>query len=210
MRVKIKYLSLLVLALGALVALLGCSEPGGYHPEDGDIVFQMSRSSQSLAIQRATGSQYSHIGMVFVTNGEPYVLEAARTVSLKPLAGWIAQGENSHFVAKRLSAADRILTAATLEQMQELGRSFEGRPYDMYFEWSDDSLYCSELIWKIYSRCTGLEIGELQKMGELNLSDPLVKAKLVERFGEDLALNETVISPAAMFRSDLLKTVYEQ
>jgi len=41
-----------------VVAMLGCSAQSGYQPRNGDIVFQTSQSSQSLAIQLATNSLY--------------------------------------------------------------------------------------------------------------------------------------------------------
>jgi hypothetical protein len=37
--------------------------PSALHVQDGDIIFHTSRSSQSLAIQRATHSPYSHMGL---------------------------------------------------------------------------------------------------------------------------------------------------
>jgi hypothetical protein len=49
--------------------------------QDGDIIFQTSLSSQSLAIQRATHSKYSHMGQIVLRDGAPYVLEASATVS---------------------------------------------------------------------------------------------------------------------------------
>src|SRR3954464_15869598 len=39
---------------------------------DGDVIFQTSQSSQSVAIQRATHSPYSHMGIIFVRAGQPY------------------------------------------------------------------------------------------------------------------------------------------
>jgi hypothetical protein len=36
-------------------------------------------------------------------------------------------------------------------------------------------------------------------MGDFDLSHPAVKAKLEERFGSAIPLQETVISPSAMF-----------
>jgi hypothetical protein len=75
------------------------------------------------------------------------------------------------------------------------------------FEWSDDRIYCSELVWKIYQRGAGIEIGALQTMKDFDLTSPAVAAKLRERFGDTVPLNETVISPAAMFDSPLLTTV---
>ena len=65
------------------------------------------------------------------------------------------------------------------------------------------SLY-TELIWKIYQRATGLEIGKLEKLSSFDLSAEAVKKKMKERYGNKIPLNETVISPAAVFESELL------
>lgn len=185
-----------------------CSEE--YQAQNGDIIFQTSRSSQSAAIQRATRSKYSHMGIVYIKNGQSFVFEAIEPVKLTPFGDWVARGDGGHYVVKRLSSAKERLTSEALERMLKVGKTFEGRHYDLYFEWSDDRIYCSELVWKIYKRALGLEVGELQTMQEFDLSDPLVRAKMRERFGESLPKNETVISPAAIFASDLLVTVYEQ
>ena len=45
--------------------------------KDGDVIFQTSLSSQSVAIQRATHSRYSHMGIIFFRSGQPYVFEAS-------------------------------------------------------------------------------------------------------------------------------------
>jgi hypothetical protein len=47
-------------------------------------------------------------------------------------------------------------------------------------------------------------------MQEFDLSDPIVQAKVRERFGEWIPKNEIVISPAAIFASELLVTIYER
>ena len=41
---------------------------------DGDIIFHTSRSAQSAAIQHATHSRYSHVGLILFRDGKPYVL----------------------------------------------------------------------------------------------------------------------------------------
>jgi hypothetical protein len=58
------------------VLLAGCVSQASPLVHDGDIVFQTSRSTQSAAIQKATHSQYSHMGLVLYRNGQPYVVEA--------------------------------------------------------------------------------------------------------------------------------------
>jgi hypothetical protein len=198
------------IALSVVVAaLLACSAKESYRPQDGDIVFQTSKSAQSRVIQLATGSRYSHMGIVFLRDGVPFVLEAVQPVRLTPLSDWIARGEGGLFVAKRLRDAKSVLKQATLQKMMAVGEGFLGRGYDPYFEWSDSRIYCSELVWKVYDRGAGIAIGKLQTMADFDLSNPVVKAKVQERFGDNVPLQETVISPAAMFASPLLKTVYQ-
>lgn len=88
-----------------------------------------------------------------------------------------------------------------------MGDGFKGKNYDLTFEWSDDKIYCSELIWKVYQRATGIEIGKLEKLSSFDLSAEVVKKKMKERYGDRIPLNETVISPAAVFERELLLTV---
>lgn len=201
-------LALKLLILPA-IALAACSGGSSYIPLDGDIVFQTSRSAQSQAIQLATQSPYSHMGIVYIQAGEPYVFEAVQPVMLTPLDAWIARGEDAHFVAKRLRNANAILTAEVLRDMRALGETMVGKDYDLYFEWSDDRIYCSELVWKIFQQGAAVEIGSLSELGSFDLSHPVVKEKIEERFGADLPLTEPVISPVAILNSPLLELVFE-
>jgi len=171
---------------------------------DGDIIFQTSRSSQSVAIQRATHSPYSHMGIVFLRDGKPYVLEASATVRYTPLGEWIARGKDSKYALKRLRTP---LTADQVGRLRDVARPFEGRPYDLTFEWSDTKIYCSELVWKIYDRALGVQIGSLQKLREFDLSDAAVRVKMRERYGASVPLDSPVISPASMFNAEALQDV---
>ncbi len=171
---------------------------------EGDIIFQTSRSSQSIAIQRATNSSYSHVGIILFQNNQPYVFEAASTVCYTPLDKWISRGQGKKYVIKRLKEAS---TRLSVSELKKAAKKFEGKPYDLIFEWSDEKIYCSELVWKMYYQALGIKIGELQLLREFNLSDPVVKQKMRERYGKSVPLDEAVISPAAIFRSPLLMTV---
>jgi hypothetical protein len=175
--------------------------------KDGDLIFQTSRSSQSKAIQLATNSKYSHCGIVFKEGDSFYVFEAVQPVKRTPLAEWIARGEKGEFVVKRLKNAEQTLTPDVIQKMKEIGKGFYGKNYDSAFEWTDEKIYCSELIWKIYKRATGIEIGNLEKLGDFDLSNKVVKQKIKERYGEKIPLGELVISPASLFESDKLVTI---
>jgi len=175
--------------------------------KDGDLIFQTSLSSQSKAIQLATKSKYSHCGIIYKENGQYFVFEAAQIVKSTPLDKWIARGKNGHYVIKRLKNADKVLTIETLEKMKLESEKFRGKNYDLTFEWSDEKIYCSELIWKIYQRATGIEIGKLEKLSDFDLTSEVVKAKMKERYGDKIPMDEIVISPSAIFDSELLITV---
>ena len=192
-----------------IISVSGCRQPLAYQPQDGDIIFQTSRSNQSQAIQKATHSKYSHMGVIFLLDGKPYVYEAVNTVQYTPLKEWIARGEGGRYVIKRLREADRVLTSEAVARLRKAAKQFQGRPYDFTFAWSDDRIYCSELVWKIYNRGIGVRIGRLQKLMDLDLSDAAVKAKAKERYGDHVPVEEAIISPGEMFSSRLLEVVDE-
>ncbi|RPI64642.1 MAG: YiiX family permuted papain-like enzyme [Lysobacterales bacterium] len=189
--------------------LLGCSAGHDYEPRNGDVVFQTSRSSQSLAIQLATKSPYSHMGIVYVREGDPFVYEAVQPVTLTPLAEWVARGERGHFVAKRLHDATSRLTPEKLQAMREVGERFAGKDYDLYFEWSDERIYCSELVWKVFDEGAQIQLGSRQTIADFDLTHPAVQAKLKERFGDRIPRDEVVVSPVAIFEAPQLETVYQ-
>jgi hypothetical protein len=175
---------------------------------DGDIIFQTSTSSQSRAIQLATHSHYSHMGIMFHEKGRWFVFEAANTVRKTPLSNWIHRGVGGRYIVRRLKDPTP-LTPAALQRMKKLGENYFGRTYDLTFEWSDNRLYCSELVWKLYHRAVGLDIGRLQKLRDADLTTPDVKRLMKARYGDHIPLDEPVISPQAIFDSELLVTVAE-
>ncbi len=149
------------------------------------------------------------MGIIYQKDNELYVFEAVQPVKLTPLNDWVKRGENGHYVVKRLKNSKEILTSEKLSEMKTIGDRFKGKNYDLYFEWSDKRIYCSELVWKIYKEALGLEIGELETLKDFDLTDKIVKEKMKERYGDNIPRNELVISPAAMFNSEKLITVFK-
>lgn len=173
--------------------------------KEGDIIFHTSKSSQSLAIQKVTKSRYSHMGIIFKDGNQFYVYEAIQPVSKTPLQSWINRGEEKHFVIKRLK--DTSLSKSKVNEMKVEAHAHFGKAYDLTFEWTDDKMYCSEYVWKIYKEVLDIEIGALQQLKEFDLSIPLVQQKVKERYGDRIPMEEKVISPERMFQSSLLHTV---
>lgn len=135
------------------------------------------------------------------------MFEAIQPVQWTSLDKWIARGKEGKYVIKRLKNADQVLTPLTLTNMKQIGDQFNGKNYDLTFEWSDEKIYCSELIWKMYKRATGIEIGKLEKLKDFDLTNADVKQKMKERYGDRIPINDTVISPAAIFEIELLESV---
>lgn len=60
----------------------------------------------------------------------------------------------------------------------------------------------------MYKQALGVEVGLLQKLKEFDLTSKAVKAKMQERYGSKIPLEETVISPSSMFGAKNLQTVH--
>ena len=158
-----------------ILSLLVSVPAFAWQPQTGDIIFQISRSSQSKAIQLATHSDYSHTGMLVIRNKKPYVFEAVGPVKYTPLKQWIAHGEKGKYVVRRVEGG---LSVEQQQKLAQTAKRYLGKPYDFSFSWSDDRQYCSEVVWKVYQNALGMRVGEQQKLKEFDLSNPLVQAKL--------------------------------
>lgn len=172
--------------------------------QEGDIVFRSEQGKFAKAIQLATHSPYNHTGMVFIRHGKPYVLEAVQPVRFTPLDDW---WDGGHCAAKRLKNAKTVLTPEVLSQMEDLADKSVGKKYSFSFVWSDNSFYCSGLVWRIYHKTTGLELGKFKKLKDYDLSSPLVKKELTKRFYVFWPMDREIISPGEIYKSDLLKNV---
>jgi hypothetical protein len=177
--------------------------------KDGDIIFQTSESRQCEAVRIATNSKFSHCGIIYEIKGEKYVYEAVQPVKITLLKEWISHGKDSKYLVKRLKNDTAILTPTVLEKMKLYGSQFKNKDYDLYFEWSDDKIYCSELVWKIYKNGAGIELCQLESLKNFKLDNPKVKEILKERYGNKIPLEEKVVAPSQLVDSPLLETVID-
>lgn len=169
--------------------------------QTGDIIFHTSKSAQSMVIQKATHSPYSHMGMIVNKNNKIWVLEAIQPVKYTPLKQWINRGTNAHYVLKRYN---KPLTEQQKKRLVIEAEKYLAKPYDIYFEWNNDAIYCSEIVWKVYDQALGIQLAPLEKLKQFDLSDPQVKALMKQRYGQQIPLNETVIAPVAIYKSKSL------
>jgi len=178
--------------------------------KEGDILFQSLNTGQSLAIRLATKSEYTHCGIVFKKDGALFVYEAVHPVTWTPLKRWIGRSPTGHHVLMRLKNRDAVLTPKVLAAMKKSGAAMNGKPYDLLFQWSDDRIYCSELVWKIYQRGAGIELTPLRTFRDFDLNHAEVQRIARERYGAELPLDENVVAPSDLMASDLLEVIGEK
>lgn len=175
----------------------------------GDIIFQTSESAQCEAVRIATNSKFSHCGIIFVEDNKTYVYEAVQPVKKTLLSDWIKHGKESKYVVKRLKNHDSKLSKEILLKMFEDGKKYINKDYDLYFEWSDDKIYCSELVWKIYKNGANIELCDLKKLKEFNLNHPKVQEIMKQRYGNNIPYDEKVVAPSQLYESSLLVTIFD-
>jgi hypothetical protein len=175
----------------------------------GDIVFQESKSRLSAPIQAATGSRMTHTGIVFFKKGKPFVFEAVGPVRYTELTAWVKRGVGGHVVVKRLKDADTWLSPGNLKRMRSSAKRLQGRPYDIKFEWSEEAIYCSELVFKVFLEGAGLVLGEIERIGDLELDSAAVQALIDRHRGGELDRSEPIITPVSIFKDPRLLTLFE-
>ena len=117
--------------------------------QNGDLVFQKSTSERSGAIEEATGSQWTHVGIILEMDGKWMGFEGVQPVGVTSLRSFIARSRGGSYIMSRVKS-NLVDMRDPLNQTQ-LKRALEhylGYDYGYFFEWSDDTIYCSELAWK--------------------------------------------------------------
>lgn len=177
-----------------------------YPYKPGDIIFITSSSGQGKAIQLATKSKYTHVGIILQDGPDMMVYHAVEPVKKSTFNDFLKYSEDGQYELMRLKDP-QALDAKTLAAITDEAKKMLGRHYDLAFAWDDRELYCSEYVWKLYKHNANLEIGQPKPLGSFDLSSPIVKKKLQERYGNNIPLKENMISPGNMHDSPLLVKV---
>ena len=206
--------------LGCLIAGTLFATAGGDYPplQDGDLIFQTSTSSQSNAIIFATGSAFSHMGVIKNANGAITVIEAAAKVKETPLRAWVNRGLLRRVAIYR----DQRLTPETARQLLSYSRTLYGKPYGLFFSFNNDAIYCSELPYLAY-KAVGLDIGKAQKISALNIDNMIARKLIQSRWQRDsecaergydfdrcyeYILNQSLVTPVSIANDPNLRMIY--
>lgn len=162
----------------------------------GDIIFHKSQTQQSKAIFEATGSEWTHVGILTSKDGQWFVSEAVGPVVSTPLQEFINRGKDKEYKIYRF----KYFKPETMETKLLQAIENQNKAYDIYFEFSDENTYCSELVYKTMLEVTGHEVGTVQQFKDLKLGGPFVKALIKKRLtdtGRILNPEEPIITPVS-------------
>ena len=213
---------------GQLPPLPSNPEMGRWHQwghevlRQGDIVFRLGDARVvrgmvplSRFIARATGSLFSHTGVVAIEDGAPVVYDcSAAGVQRQPFEVWMLDSLGAPGV-KRLKPKHRERIDGVMDYCRA---AFERQvPFDNGFRMDDDSLYCLELTEKAF-RSQGLALSEPVRIGDWEclasfpltaLLIPPVSGMMLDR---PITLEQPVYAPGndrqGVWASPLLETVF--
>ena len=209
-------------ALATAVLFVSCHSEKKDTLRTGDLVFvgipigySLEGGSMDEAIASATGSPDSlnliHVAIAEVNSEGKWIIDATikRGIDRHPLDTFITDftlkdGSLPVFIVKRLKDPSKA------SEYVANTRKYLGRPYDLHFMPSDDSLYCSELVRDCYVGADGEYVFGTVPMnfkgpdGEF----PLYWKQLFERLGAPIPQDVPGTNPQDMSKSPALETVH--
>lgn len=182
-----------------------------YTPQDCDLIFQLAEATEfSKAITDATAHQdflkFDHVGLVFVEDGQPKVIEASAKhgVTITSLQAFINDSP-AGYVVKRATCnvpTDRII--ATM-------KSHLGEPYDWSYLPNNGKMYCSELIYECFVDYNGEHIFHAKPMNFRNEKGemPQFWIDLFNKMGEKIPEGVIGTNPNDLSKEVILEEVWQ-
>jgi len=169
----------------------------------GDVIFQALPSELSSVISDVTKSEISHCGMVIRgVDGTVSVIEAVGPVRIVPIDKFINNGIGKKIAVVRMKGK----TPKYYDPVVKEARKFLGRPYDFVYQFDDEKIYCSELVYKAFYNAYKLKIAKIVKLGDLNYKDNVEFIKQLT--GGELPLEREMVTPVDVYNSDLFVKLF--
>ena len=166
----------------------------------GDVVFQKLPGELSQVISEVTESPIAHCGMVIKEeNGAIDVIEAVGPVRIIPLEQFIKNGIDSKYALIRLKDKNFKDFSAVANE----AKKFLGKPYDFLYQFDDEHIYCSELVYKAFLNAAKIKIAKTIKLKDLKYKDNIDFIKSLT--GGDLPLDREMVTPVDIYKSDLFE-----
>ncbi|MFP4499216.1 MAG: YiiX/YebB-like N1pC/P60 family cysteine hydrolase [Vulcanimicrobiota bacterium] len=155
---------------------------------DGDIIFKQTPGKLSEHISRITGSPVTHCGIIYVEEGDIFVIEAGDPVSMTDLKEFVSSGVEKKFALKRYENLSREQQNIVVNE----AKKYLNLPYDYNYKLDDEHLYCSELVFKAYIRGIDIRPGNLVYLKDLNYKG---SEDFIKDLTGELPLERQIITP---------------
>lgn len=146
------WISILLLGAALIVSttlFAAKDEVGTVALKNGDLLFQsLDCGPLCEQIEASLQTPYSHLGIVYIDATGIKVIESTKRTQITPLDAWLRQGRGRGADLFRLRSSQQ--QPGYGEAIVNAAMKFLGRDYDDDWEWSDDKLYCSEMVWKSF------------------------------------------------------------
>ncbi len=171
--------------------------------QNGDFIFQHLPGVLTEMIADLTHSRYSHCGIIVKKSEGFVVLQAIGPVKETPLNQWISYGVGRKFTIVRLKKQYQKDIPAIIREAYK----FINRPYDIQYQWDNQKIYCSELIYKAVFNAVGLRLADFVRLGDMKWQH---YEKMIRQItGGEIPLERAMITPESLVVSDKVELVYE-
>ena len=134
------------------------SQKNKFELQQGDLLFQNTGTGEiDNAIKNVTATSvsknYSHVGMAMQKNKEWFVVEAIPKEGIRqtPLQKFLNRNKNKLNKSQTTVARLDSYYQPYISKAIAYGIERINTPYDEIFLWDDNSYYCSELVYKMFS-----------------------------------------------------------
>jgi hypothetical protein len=141
--------------------LLSCNsnqKKNNFELKQGDLLFQDTGTGEiDNAIKDVTATSfsknYSHVGMAMQKDEKWFIVEAIpkEGICQTPLIKFLNRNKNKFSKSQTTVARLDSYYQPYISKAIEYGIERINTPYDEIFLWDDDSYYCSELVYKMFS-----------------------------------------------------------
>ncbi len=173
----------------------------------GDVLLQPLDCGSCDLIEAEEETIFSHVGLVLSVGPEIQVAEAYGKVKRLPLKTFMNRTEKGQrILVIRFKDQDLVedLQLNAHEFEDYFARFFEGKKYDAAFLWDDETLYCSELVSKLFQAFLRVEGLPLKRMHFVQNREAWFKY-----FRGKIPDGEWGNSPGDYERSDLFEKIGE-
>lgn len=176
---------------------------------EGDILFARIPRYLFKKVAEATASWTNHVGIVLKKEGHWVVAESViPLVRLTPLEKFLSRSESGYLCQKRLCFE---LTATQLQAIDSEVQKRIGTLYHLGFNFDTRRTFCSKLVYEVFQKALGLEVGQIQQFRDLLETHP--NPRQAKRFWWWYFLGfipweRRFVSPANQMNAGILNTVY--